>query len=158
MSSKLRVVRAVRRPQDESDESDEVQLDDLDAGIEAFTVASELWRLADPAKAARLDAIVERVGQRPGMSFRFEREDCLDIAEVLPGLDQALVDRGVVAPTTWYVDDAKAAEYAAQLPTVAREYSYSEPKALLTNGILTVRDLGILFDRAIAEHADVVVG
>lgn len=129
----------------------------LDGGPEMLTVATEVWQLADPAWAQAIEAVVVRVNARPGGELRFEREDCLDLAALLPGLAARLVADGVVDARTWAVSEAQGHALAARLPALAAASPSPRPGDLVVNGIAVVHDLVLLFERAVAEHAEVGV-
>ena len=117
------------------------EVDDVDVGVEMVGMASALWALVDPDRARAIDAVMARANERPGLDVWFEREDCLDLAELLPGLEPALAGRGV----TTTVGDL-----------LAEAFADAAPERRLREAILTVRAIARLFQRAAAEHLDVL--
>lgn len=151
MSSRLAVVRG--QPDDDGDGP--VPIFALHGGLEMLPVASEMWRLVDGVRAQAIEDVLARVNARPGFELRFELEDCLDLAELLRGLPERLVAAGTIAPGTWAVAEEVGRTLAKTMPALVACRAASRPQDLLANGILVVRDLALLFGRAVDEHAEV---
>lgn len=147
MGARLAAVRGIDVGAEAWDEVDVV-----DVGVEMLAVASELWSLADADRARAIDVVMARVNARPDLDVRFEREDCLDLGELLPGL----VERGVMEAGAWATSVEEGRALESTLPALTRAFLDRPPAHRLYNGVRTVTALARLFQRAADEHLEVL--
>lgn len=151
MGARLAAVRGIDVGAEAWDEVDVV-----DVGVEMLAVASELWSLADADRARAIDVVMARVNARPDLDVRFEREDCLDLGELLPGLEAALVERGLMEAGAWATSVEEGRAFESTLPALTRAFLDWPPAHRLYNGVRTVTALARLFQRAADEHLEVL--
>lgn len=152
MSKSLLVVRDVRRSDDEFERE---ELAATPGGLELLDAAADVWRLIDAGRADAIRSIARRAAIRSNAEVRFEREDCLDLAELLHGVDSALT--GVVVDADWRLLPAVTIAVDRQLPAVLSSRAGSDRDAIVASGISITRGLANLFRKAVDQHAEVVL-
>lgn len=155
MAEAYLMIRDLHRPLDGDDEAQREELDDFPGGPRWLQAAIEVWRVAEPARADALAAVLERAQVRMDDELRFEREDLLDLVELLDGLKPRLLG-SVVDATTWMPPTDRVTALSAQLPTLAKHRPPEELAGLVAEGIANTSALREFFARAVDAHADVV--
>lgn len=155
MAEEFLMVRDLHRPLDGDDEASREVLDDFPGGPRWLTAAIEVWRLAEPARADAIAAVLARAQARMDDELRFEREELLDLVELLDGLKPRLIG-SVVHGDAWLPPADQVAALAAKLPTLARRRPTEELPGLVAEGIANTSALREFFARAVAAGADVV--
>lgn len=102
-------------PDAEPDTEEEV-VDKLKRGWDYLNQAIALWRLVDDRRADEIEAIQERVALAdPDGHPRFELADIAELVRLLTGLQEALVDAGVV-DNQWFVPLERLEDLGRRVP------------------------------------------
>lgn len=152
MSKTLLVVRDVRASDDEFERE---EIAETPGGLELLDAAADVWGLIDGERADAIRTITRRAASRWSAEVRFEREDCLDLAGLLHGVDAALID--TVVDSTWNLLPAVKVDADRQLPAVLSSRAGSDREAVVASGISITRGLANLFRKAVDQHAEVVL-
>jgi hypothetical protein len=159
MSARLLMVRELRRP-DRDDPGSRDVVDSIARGMDAFSVAVQLWRLVDAHRAERIEAIYARVSRRAGLTdddIRYEADDLRELVALFDGLRAAL-EQAAIVNHELKIEPDKVAELAPKLP--ALDLRATRPAGdvvwALAEGIVNVEGLRQFIADAISRGCDVV--
>ena len=151
MAEEYLIVRDLHRPSDADDEVTRDVIDDFPGGPRWLDAAIEVWRLADPARGDAIAAVRARAQARMDDELRFEREELLDLVELLDGLKPRLVGT-MVHGDAWRPPPDQVAALAARLPTLAHRRPPEELPGLVAEGIANTSALRDFFAQIGRAH------
>ena len=128
--------------------------------MDSFPVAAQLWRLVDPQRAERIEAVYARVNRRAALTnddIRYEADDLRELVESLDGLRAALQQAAIVNDELRIQPD-QVAELAPRLPGLDLRATRPAGDVVwaLAEGIVNVESLRQFLADAVAGGCDVV--
>jgi hypothetical protein len=125
------------RPEPSTESLDDAEVvDQSQYGWLFLEQAVTLWRLVDSARADELQAVIDRAAAAAGDGeLRFYSADLEDLLRLLAGIENAIVERGIV-DQHWRVPAERLEELAKQVP--AMDLTTDRPIHSKTNALAEV--------------------
>jgi hypothetical protein len=133
-------------------------IDSWPRGMRWFAVASQLWRLVDPKRADRIDAILADVDQRSEAygEARYESADMIALVNLFRGLSDALFAAGIIDKKL-LIQPQQAEYLATQVPDLEFQgRSAQDLASVLAEGVVNVEGLRNFLQSALDQDAYVV--